>query len=99
RSRAGKTGDPETMFDGQVKRIHEYKRQLLNALRIVVLYNRLRENPTLEMTPRTFLFAGKAAPGYHLAKLIIKLLNNLAGTIAGDPAMRGRLQVGLVPES
>src|SRR5215471_14292085 len=98
RSSSGQTVDPETMFDGQVKRIHEYKRQLLNALRIVVLYNRLRENPTLEMPPRTFLFAGKAAPGYHLAKLIIKLLNNLAGTIDGDPAMRGRLQVVFLPE-
>src|SRR5438094_220097 len=68
--------DPDTIFDSQVKRIHEYKRQLLNALRIVVLYNRLRENPSLEITPRTFLFAGKAAPAYRLAKLIIKLLNN-----------------------
>src|SRR5205814_1524555 len=77
---------------------HEYKRQLLNALRIVVLYNRLRENPALEMTPRTFLFAGKAAPAYHLAKLIIKLLNNLAVTIDGDPAMRSRLKVLFLPE-
>src|SRR5205807_9405133 len=80
RSSSGQTVDPDTIFDSQVKRIHEYKRQLLNALRIVVLYNRLRENPSLEMTPRTFLFAGKAAPGYHLAKLIIKYLNNLAST-------------------
>jgi glycogen phosphorylase len=98
RATAGQTVDPETIFDSQVKRIHEYKRQLLNALRIVVLYNRLRENPTVEMTPRTFLFAGKAAPAYHLAKLIIKLLNNLAATIAGDPAVRGRLQVVFLPE-
>src|SRR5205807_1328595 len=80
RSSSGQTVDPDSIFDSQIKRIHEYKRQLLNALRIVVLYNRLRENPTLEMTPRTFLFAGKAAPGYHLAKLIIKYLNNLAST-------------------
>src|SRR5439155_1177069 len=71
RSTSGQTVDPDTIFDSQVKRIHEYKRQLLNALRIIVLYNRLRENPKLEMTPRTFLFAGKAAPAYHLAKLII----------------------------
>ena len=90
--------DPETIFDCQVKRIHEYKRQLLNALRIVVLYNRLRANPDLEMTPRTFFFAGKAAPAYHLAKLIIKFINNLAGTIAGDPAVRDRLRVVFLPE-
>jgi starch phosphorylase len=92
------TVDPDTIFDCQVKRIHEYKRQLLNALRIVVLYNRLREDPNLEMTPRTFFFAGKAAPAYHLAKLIIKFINNLAGTIDGDPAMRGRLKVLFLPE-
>ncbi len=78
---SGQTVDPDTIFDSQVKRIHEYKRQLLNALRIVVLYNRLRENPSLEMTPRTFFFAGKAAAAYHLAKVIIKFLNNLAATI------------------
>src|SRR3569833_3046838 len=63
---------PDSMFDCQVKRIHEYKRQLLNALRVIVLYNRLRDNPKLKMTPRTFFFSGKAAPAYHLAKLIIK---------------------------
>ena len=95
---ADQTVDPDTIFDCQVKRIHEYKRQLLNALRIVVLYNRLRENPSLEMTPRTFFFAGKAAPAYHLAKLIIKFINSLAGTIDGDPAMRGRLKVLFLPE-
>ena len=85
---SGQTVDPDSIFDCQVKRIHEYKRQLLNALRIVVLYNRLRETPKLKMAPRTFFFAGKAAPAYHLAKLIIKFINNLAGTIDGDPAMR-----------
>jgi starch phosphorylase len=85
--------DPNTIFDSQVKRIHEYKRQLLNALRIVVLYNRLRAGADAEMTPRTFFFAGKAAPAYRLAKLIIKFINNLAGTIDGDPAVRGRLKV------
>src|SRR5712664_2677223 len=98
RSSSGQTVDPDTIFDTQVKRIHEYKRQLLNALRIVVLYNRLREDPKLEMTPRTFLFAGKAAPAYRLAKLIIKLLNNVAATIDGDPAVRGRLKVLFLPE-
>jgi starch phosphorylase len=90
--------DPEAIFDCQVKRIHEYKRQLLNALRIVVLYNRLRDNPDLDMAPRTFFFAGKAAPAYRLAKLIIKLINNLAGTIDGDPTIRARLKVVFLPE-
>jgi starch phosphorylase len=90
--------DPDSIFDSQVKRIHEYKRQLLNALRIVVLYNRLRENPNMDVLPRTFFFAGKAAPAYRLAKLIIKFINNLAGTIDGDPAVRGRLKVVFVPD-
>jgi starch phosphorylase len=85
--------DPEALFDVHVKRIHEYKRQLLNALRIIVLYNRLRDNPGVAMTPRTFFFAGKAAPAYRLAKLIIKFINNLAGTIDGDPIVQGRLRV------
>ena len=97
-STSGQTVDPDTIFDSQVKRIHEYKRQLLNALRIVVLYNRLREHPKLDMPPRTFFFAGKAAPAYQLAKLIIKFINNLAGTIDGDPAMRGRLRVLFLPD-
>ncbi|HXX74008.1 MAG TPA: glycogen/starch/alpha-glucan phosphorylase [Nitrospiraceae bacterium] len=95
---SGQTVDPDSIFDCQVKRIHEYKRQLLNALRVVVLYNRLRENPKLKMTPRTFFFAGKAAPAYHLAKVIIKFLNNLAGTMDGDPIVRGRLKVVFLPE-
>ena len=95
---SGVTVDPQSIFDSQVKRIHEYKRQLLNALRIVVLYNRLRENPDLEMPPRTFFFAGKAAPAYQLAKLIIKFINNLAGTIDGDPAVKGRLKVLFLPD-
>jgi starch phosphorylase len=98
RSTSGQTLDPDTIFDSQVKRIHEYKRQLLNGLRIVVLYNRLRENPRLSMTPRTFFFAGKAAPAYRLAKVIIKFLNNLADTIDGDPDVRGRLKVLFLPE-
>jgi len=95
---SGQTVDPDTIFDSQIKRIHEYKRQLLNALRIVVLYNRLRENPNLEMTPRTFFFAGKAAAAYHLAKVIIKFLNNLAATIDADPVTRGRLKILFLPE-
>jgi starch phosphorylase len=89
---------PDSIFDCQVKRIHEYKRQLLNALRIVVLYNRLRSDPGLAMTPRTFFFAGKAAPAYHLAKVIIKFINNLADTIDADPVARGRIKVVFLPE-
>ena len=95
---SGQTIDPDTIFDCQVKRLHEYKRQMLMALRIVVLYNRLRENPKLEMHPRTFLFSGKAAPAYRLAKLMIKFINNLAGTIDGDPCVRGRLKVLFLPD-
>jgi glycogen phosphorylase len=98
RASGGVTVNPDTIFDSQVKRIHEYKRQLLNALRIVVLYNRLRRNPDLAMTPRTFLFAGKAAAAYQLAKLIIKFLNNLADTIDADPVVGGRLKIVFLPE-
>ena len=90
--------DPDMIFDTQIKRIHEYKRQLLNALHIVVLYQRLRENPQLDFPPRTFFFAGKAAPAYHFAKLIIKFINNLAGTLDGDPITQGRLKVVFVPD-
>jgi starch phosphorylase len=95
---SGETVDPDSIFDCQIKRIHEYKRQVLNALRIVVLYNRLRENPNLDTTPRTFFFSGKAAPAYQLAKVIIKFINNLARTIDGDPAIRGRLKVLFLPD-
>ena len=93
----GQVVDPDTMFDSQVKRIHEYKRQLLNALHIVVLYNRLKANPNMDIAPRTFLFAGKAAPAYHLAKLIIKLINSVAATLDADPIVGGRLKVLFVP--
>jgi len=95
---SGRIVDPQTVFDCQVKRIHEYKRQLLNALRIIVEYNRLRENPNLEVVPRTYIFAGKAAPAYWLAKLIIKFINNLAETIDFDPVTRGRLKIIFLPE-
>src|SRR6201987_149644 len=94
----GQVVDPDTIFDSHIKRIHEYKRQLLNALRIIVCYNRLRESPNLEMVPRTFFFAGKAAPAYRLAKLIIKFINNLAGAIDSDPSVRGRMKVIFLPE-
>jgi glycogen phosphorylase len=94
----GQTLDPDSIFDCQVKRIHEYKRQLLNALRIVVLYNRLREDPGPDMYPRTFFFAGKAAPAYRLAKVIVKFVNNLAGVIDNDPAVRGRMKIVFLPD-
>jgi starch phosphorylase len=98
RTQTGHVVDPDSIFDTQVKRIHEYKRQLLNALHIVILYNRLRANPRLAIPPRTFLFGGKAAPAYVAAKLVIKFINNLAGTIDGDPAVKDRLKVVFVPD-
>jgi starch phosphorylase len=93
----GQSVDPGTIFDSQIKRIHEYKRQLLNVLHIIVLYNRLRANPSLAMPPRTFFFAGKAAPAYRLAKLIIKLAGNVSRVIDADPATRGRIKVVFLP--
>lgn len=95
---SGQQVNPNTIFDCQIKRIHEYKRQLLNALRVVVMYNRLRANPQMQMLPRTFFFAGKAAPAYWFAKLIIKFINNLAGTIDGDPAVGDKMKVVFVPD-
>jgi len=98
KSATGQTVDPDTIFDSQIKRIHEYKRQLLNALHVIVLYNRLRDDPKFDPPPRTVFFAGKAAPAYALAKLIIKFINNVAGTVDGDPSMRGRLKVVFIPD-
>ena len=98
KSTTGQIVDPDNIFDSQIKRVHEYKRQLLNVLHIVVLYNRLRRDPGLEFMPRTFFFAGKAAPAYHLAKLIIKLINSVADTVSREPATRGRLQVIFLPD-
>jgi starch phosphorylase len=89
--------NPDTLFDVQVKRIHEYKRQLLNVLHIVTLYNRLKTNPDEPVVPRTALFAGKAAPAYQQAKGIIKLINAVAAVINNDPDVQGRLQVAFLP--
>jgi starch phosphorylase len=94
---AGISLDPDTLFDVQIKRIHEYKRQLLNALQVVVWYNRLRADPGLAVPPRTVLVAGKAAPAYHLAKVIIKLFASIAKVVNADPAARGKLRVEFLP--
>jgi starch phosphorylase len=98
RASGGPVLDPEAIFDGHVKRIHEYKRQLLNILHVIGLYERLCREPRQEFHPHVFLFAGKAAPAYRLAKLIIKLINNVAAVINDDPLVAGRLQVLFLPE-
>jgi len=98
KERTGVDVNPESLFDMQVKRIHEYKRQHLNALYILGLYLRLKRDPAAYAAPRTFIFAGKAAPGYFMAKLIIKLINAIAETVNSDPAARNRLRVVFLPD-
>jgi starch phosphorylase len=96
KERTGVIVDPQSLFDIQVKRLHEYKRQHLNVLHLITLYNRIKDGETV--TPRTALFAGKAAPGYRMAKLIIKLITSVAATINGDSRMAGRLAVVFLPD-
>ena len=90
--------DPDSLFDIQTKRIHEYKRQHLNVLQIIRLYHLLKQNPNLDITPRTFIFGGKAAPGYHMAKLIIKLINSVAEVVDQDPQVNRVIKVVFVPD-
>lgn len=90
--------DPESMFDVQAKRIHEYKRQHLNVLHIITLYERLKADPNLDLAPRTFIFGGKAAPSYFMAKLIIKLINSVGEVINRDPQINGTLRVAFMPD-
>ncbi len=90
--------DPAAIFDVQVKRLHEYKRQLLLALYIIIFYNRLLNDPSYDPVPRAFIFAAKAAPGYYMAKLIIRLIHGIAGVVNGNPRTRGKLTVAFLPD-
>jgi starch phosphorylase len=93
RYETGQAVDVASLFDVQIKRIHEYKRQVLNLLHVITLYNRLKSNPSADILPRTFIFAGKAAPGYHRAKLIVKLIHAVGEAVEHDPDVEGRLKV------
>jgi len=96
--RLGIDVDPQAMFDIQIKRIHEYKRQLMNILHAAALWNEIRRDPDADRAPRVKIFAGKAAPGYAVAKLVIKLINDIGATINADPLMAGRLQIVYPPD-
>jgi len=96
--RTGITVNPDSLFDVQIKRIHEYKRQLLNLLHIIAQYNRIRKNPRLKQQPCTFIFGGKAAPGYFMAKLIIRLINAVAYKVNADGDVAGKLTIVFFPD-
>ncbi|MDI7261958.1 MAG: glycogen/starch/alpha-glucan family phosphorylase, partial [Thermodesulfobacteriota bacterium] len=98
RERMGVIVNPDSMFDIQVKRLHEYKRQHLNVLHIITLFNRIKKDPNIDITPRTFIFGGKAAPGYFIAKLMIKLINSVAEVVNHDSDVRDRLKVVFIPD-
>ena len=98
KERMGIEVDPDSLFDVQVKRIHEYKRQHLNALHIVSLYNKIKKDPSINIVPRTFIFGGKAAPGYYIAKLIIKLITSIAEVVNNDADVNGRIKVVFFPD-
>jgi len=98
RERVGVIVNPDSMFDIQVKRLHEYKRQHLNVLHIITLFNRIKKDPHIDITPRTFIFGGKAAPGYFMAKLMIKLINSVAEVVNHDSDVRDRLKVVFIPD-